>query len=64
VIAASLQGQSPMLAEVYDVRGSKVSAFRVTNQNFHLDLSGYEAGMYLLTLTSEQGRFSRRFVKE
>lgn len=64
VITAALSTQNPPVAEVYDVRGSLLSSFRITNNNFYLDLSAYEQGMYLITLTSAKGRFSRRFVKQ
>lgn len=64
VVSAIQQGPSSATAQVYDVRGRLVNTFRITNNNFYLDLSGYDAGMYLLTISSGEERFSRRFIKE
>lgn len=58
------QTQSDQLLEVHDLQGKLIDSWMGTsNENTYiLDVSGYEAGTYILKLSSEEESVSRKFV--
>ncbi len=50
--------------EVFDVLGKKIFADRLTNASTFVDVSEWNAGVYLVRLTTDTGTQTKRFVKQ
>ena len=61
----TVQGENLRLVEVYDVQGQKVATTQASGNSVSIDLCGQPAGIYLISITNEEGkRCVKKVIKE
>lgn len=56
----------PLVSEadivIYDVLGKKIKETKVANQNYNVDLSGFESGFYMMNIKTADGEGTKTLV--